>query len=71
MIIRVQYFNDVYDLISDIVLQRLIEDSRIRRFYRHSEKRWAIIGMDPVRSKVPSPYAGPEKRLTYPFGEPV
>jgi len=69
MIIRVQYRNDVYDLISDITLQRLIDDGKIRRFYRYSEMKWAVIGIDPVRSKIQAPFAGSEKRSRRPLVE--
>ncbi len=47
MFIRIMYTNGNYDLVKDIILDQLINSSRIRKFYRAG--RWAIIGKDPVR----------------------
>jgi len=68
MIIRVQYSNNVYDMISDIALQRLIDTRKIKTFYRYSEKRWIAVGADPLRKgvQVSVPHTGPERRATNP-----
>jgi hypothetical protein len=49
VIIRVQYHNGIYDLISAYTLQRLILSGKIKMFYRYSEKRWITIGVEPMR----------------------
>jgi len=72
MIIRVQYHNGVYDLISANILQRLILSGEIRMFYRYSEKRWITIGVDPMRkgSQALTPYAKPERRAPRAYKNP-
>jgi hypothetical protein len=64
VIIRVQYSNNVYDMISEISLQSLIDICKIKTFYCYSEKRWIAVGADPIRKHGQNlaPHAGPEKR---------
>ncbi|HSR12854.1 MAG TPA: hypothetical protein VLS90_15530, partial [Thermodesulfobacteriota bacterium] len=45
----------------------LISRARIRKFYRPSEKRWVVIGIDPVRSGNSGTYEGIERRRTGAF----
>ncbi|HTZ16799.1 MAG TPA: hypothetical protein VMB78_00005, partial [Dissulfurispiraceae bacterium] len=74
--IRVQYHNDVYDIVSSCTLQRFIAQGKIQQFYRYSEKRWIIIGSDPIRNAVDkgarmlAPYFGPERRVPQIFDAP-
>jgi len=72
MIIRVQYHNGIYDLISANTLQHLILNGKIKMFYRYSEKRWITIGVEPMRkdSQVLAPYSEPERRAPQAYKNP-
>jgi hypothetical protein len=52
---------DTYDIVSDTMLDDLIEDGAIAQFYRPSESRWVTVGVDAVRGPG-SLYTGPERR---------
>ncbi len=75
MTIRIQYRDDVYDIVSAITLHRLLEEGKIKKFYRYSEKKWVVVGVDPIRRPINfgappwSAYEGPERRATQSFGE--
>jgi hypothetical protein len=62
--IRVQYHNGAYDIISADILQSLIVNGKIKKFYRYAEKRWITVGTDPIRSKTKIPHGGSERRST-------
>jgi hypothetical protein len=62
MIIRVQYNNHVYDMISDVVLHRLLDNGKIKKFYRYSEKRWITVATDPIRRQTHIPRKVSERR---------
>ncbi len=64
MTIKVQYRNNIHDIVLADTLQLLLDRGKIRRFYRYSEKRWVTVGVDPVRMKarLVANYYGPEKR---------
>ncbi len=64
MTIRVQYQNNVHDIVLADTLQQLLDTGKIRKFYRYSEKRWVTVGVDPVRkrSMASTSYSGPERR---------
>ncbi len=47
MLIRVMYRDGTYDLVKDIVLDKLVQSEMILKFYRSG--RWAVVGRDPVR----------------------
>jgi hypothetical protein len=47
MLVRVMYRDGTYDIVKDIVLDRLIQTKEILKLYRSGH--WAIIGRDPVR----------------------
>ena len=65
MIIRVRYKNDIFDMVSDSMLQQHIETGKISMFYRFSEHGRIVIGKDPVRKTDGSPaYEGPERRAS-------
>jgi hypothetical protein len=50
----------------DIVNQRTLDDllaqDAIEHFYRHSEERWIILGIDRIRETEGQQYMGPERR---------
>jgi hypothetical protein len=76
MTIKVQYQNSVYDIVLADTLQRLLDNGKIKKFYRYSEKRWITIGVDPVRNpigkgaNVLAPYSGPDRRAPQIFDGP-
>ncbi|MBN2397625.1 MAG: hypothetical protein JXI32_04535 [Deltaproteobacteria bacterium] len=51
-----------YDYIAGTVLDRLIREHRVKRFYRSSEERWITVGIDPIRG-MGGVYAGPDRRI--------
>jgi len=59
--VHVRYINNAYDVVNDVALDDLIAASRIKEFYRPSEKRWVVLGTDAVRG-IGGAYAGPERR---------
>ena len=61
--IEVEYTDGKHAFIDDYSLERLIRSKEIRQFFRPSEKRWIIVGMDPVRSWKGN-YCGMERRRT-------
>ena len=65
MVIRIQYNNDKYDYVPGRVLNEQIARKNIKQFYRHSEKRWIIIGVDRIRG-MGGTYDGSERRGTNP-----
>jgi hypothetical protein len=62
--IRVVYQNHYVDEVPFYILQLGIECQRIKMFYRNSEKRWVVVGVDPVRRNIVNKYTGPERRST-------
>jgi len=60
--LRVKYMDNSYDYIAGTVLDRLIREHRVKRFYRSSEERWITIGIDPIRG-MGGVYAGPDRRI--------
>jgi hypothetical protein len=61
MVLRVQYNNDKFDYVNDFSLGRLITTNEIKKFYRPSEERWIIVGVDAVRG-TGGFYTGPDRR---------
>ena len=61
--IEVKYQNGTHAFVDDYLLDALIRSGQIQRFYRPSEKRWIIIGVDPIR-KERTKYSGTERRRT-------
>ncbi len=68
--IEVEYQDGKHAFIDDYLLDGLIKSMQIKQFFRPSEKRWIIIGIDPVRSKKGN-YCGKERRRTGRFEEMV
>jgi hypothetical protein len=65
MVLQVQYYNNKYDYVNNAILQKLIVTRRIKRFYRPSEEKWVIPGIDPIRG-AGGDYEGPERRQAQP-----
>jgi len=49
MNITVMYHDGKYDIVQAFRLDRFIVRKKIRKFYRHSDKQWVTVGVDPVR----------------------
>ena len=64
--IRVQYNNDRYDYVLGGVLNQQLARKNIKQFYRPSEKRWVIVGVDPIRGIGGATYDGAERRGMHP-----
>jgi hypothetical protein len=61
--IRVVYHDHYVDEVPFYILHLGIECKRIKMFYRESERRWIVVGVDPVRQFGPKIfYNGPERR---------
>jgi hypothetical protein len=68
MLIRVVYEDNTLDMIPPTILQLGIECKKIKMFYRESEKRWVIVGADPVRQVHNGEYQdGPDRRTIYSY----
>ena len=61
--IEVKYQNGAHAFVDDYLLDALIHSRQIQQFYRPSEKRWIIMGVDPIR-KEKGEYSGRERRRT-------
>jgi len=66
MSIRVVFYDNTCDMIPDFILQLGIVCNKIKMFYRSSEKRWIIVGADPIRTtdQVLAPPTGSERRAS-------
>jgi hypothetical protein len=61
MLVQVNWTDDSYDYVKDIMLDYLIAAGVVTRFLRSSG--WVTIGVDPVRSSTPNrEYHGSERR---------
>jgi hypothetical protein len=63
MVLHIQYHNNKFDYINCEILDQLINTRRIKRFYRPSEEKWVVIGIDPIRGNG-GDHEGKERRLT-------
>jgi len=59
--LRVKYVDNSYDYIVSTLLGRLIQEHKIKRFYRYSEEKWITVGVDPIRGRG-GVYTGPDRR---------
>jgi hypothetical protein len=59
--IRVKYQSNTFDYIPEHLLDTLITLNEITHFYRSGDKKWVVLGLDPVRKKETN-YRGPERR---------
>jgi hypothetical protein len=62
MVLHIQYQNNKFDYVNSAILDKLINARRIKRFYRPSEEKWVIIGIDPIRGNG-GDYEGQERRF--------
>jgi hypothetical protein len=63
MLLHIQYPDKRYDYISTAMLDRLIRNRIVKKFFRPSEDRWVDIDLDPVRGEaVEEHYDGMERR---------
>ncbi len=69
--IEVEYQDGTHAFVDDYQLENLIRQSKIEMFYRPSEKKWAVIGVDPIRSGAAGPRNEIERRRTGPFRQMV
>ena len=49
MNITVMYHDGKYDIVQAFRLDHFIGKNKIRKFYRHADKQWVTVGVDPVR----------------------
>ena len=61
MVIKVKYKNNRFDLVKGEVLDLLLEEGKIKQFYRYSEDKWVTVGRDPIRMGR-SRYLGSDRR---------
>jgi hypothetical protein len=61
MVLHIQYQNNKFDYVRSNILDKLIYARRVKRFYRPSEEKWVIIGVDPIRGNG-GDYDGQERR---------
>lgn len=61
MYLRIQYHNEKYDYVPDFKLDSYLHSNLVKRFFRPSERRWVLLGADPVRGFGGS-YMGPDRR---------
>ena len=61
MIIKVKYKNNRFDFVKGEILDLLIEEGKIKQFYRYSEEKWITVGRDPMRAGRKS-FLGNERR---------
>ena len=59
--LAVKYKNNVEDIVSAPLLDQMIASGSIRQFYRPSEQRWIILGVDRIRG-TGGTYEGEERR---------
>jgi hypothetical protein len=59
--LTVKYKNNLEDIVPAPLLDRLIATDSIKQFYRPSEQRWIILGMDKTRG-MGGTYEGLERR---------
>ena len=63
MVLHIQYQDNKFDYVNHYFLDRLISTRRIKRFFRPSEEKWVIIGVDPIRGNG-GDFEGHERRQT-------
>ncbi|PLX78142.1 MAG: hypothetical protein C0615_04085 [Desulfuromonas sp.] len=60
MMVRVMYHDGMTEMVRPPVLQHLIRTGKIHKFRRSDG--WAILGVDPMRTKKEFDYRGQERR---------
>jgi hypothetical protein len=66
MVLHIQYRNNKFDYISSEILDNLINKRRVKRFYRPSEEKWVVIGIDPIRGNGGDHEGQERRRARYP-----
>lgn len=61
MFLQVQYHDERYDFVPAAKLSDILQTKRVKMFFRPSEHRWVILGIDPVRGSGGF-YYGPDRR---------
>ncbi len=61
MVIKIRYKNNRFDLVKSDMLERFLEEGKIKEFYRYSENRWVTVGSDPMR-RIKAVFSGSERR---------
>ena len=61
--INVRYSKYAYGMTPPLLLDKLIASHDIIQFYRESEKKWVVVGSDPIRG-TGGTYIGPERRAS-------
>ena len=59
--LAVKYKNNVEDIVSATTLDQMIASGSINQFYRPSEQRWIVLGIDKIRG-MGGTYEGEERR---------
>lgn len=62
MLLHIQYPDKKFDYINTTMLDHLIRNRTIQKFYRPSEARWVDIDLDPLRGEAVEYYDGMERR---------
>lgn len=62
MTLHIQYRNDKFDYVNGQMLDRLINEKEIKKFYRPSEKKWIDVDIGPLRGMGGGLYMGKERR---------
>ena len=62
MTLHIQYRNDKFDYVNSQMLDRLIGQKEIKKFYRPSEKKWVDVDVGPLRGMGGGSYTGRERR---------
>ena len=62
--LSVKYKNNVEDIVSAQLLNQMIESGSIKQFYRPSEQRWIVLGVDKIRG-MGETYEGEDRRRFY------
>ena len=63
--LTIKYNNNQEDIVPAPLLDRLIASGSIKQFYRPSEQKWVILGMDKTRG-MGGTYEGIERRWLSP-----
>jgi hypothetical protein len=63
MLIRVKYEYDRFDMVRPGILDRLLEEGKVREFQR--KDGWVLLGIDNLRRRDRQEYSGPERRMMF------
>ncbi len=63
MLIRVKYMDEHFDMVRPDVLDRLLEEGKVREFQRHDG--WVMPGVATLRRSNRNKYSGSERRMEH------